>query len=140
MASAGLGAPALSPATVGESTPHAQTTDSDDRATAAWLGAIPSILVVLAAAYLLGPPLGRLLAPEAGAYSFTPDYAKAVRPEPTEPARYLIALGLPLVIALLTTLSPRWLPRLPRRLLQPGVVAGVQALFAALLVACYVVQ
>jgi hypothetical protein len=127
-----------SPATADE--PAHQTTDVDGRATAAWLCAVPCLLVVLALGYVLGPPLGRLLTPSAGAYTFTADYATAVRPEPTEHARYLIALSLPLLIALVTTLSPRWLPRLPRRLVRRDVVTAVQALFAALIFACYLVQ
>jgi hypothetical protein len=112
----------------------------DDRTTAAWLCAIPCVLAVLVVGWLLGPPLGRLLTPSAGAYTFTRDYSKAVLPEPTEHARYLIALSLPLLISFVTVLSPRWLARLPRRLTQTDVVTGVQALFAALLVTCYVVQ
>ncbi len=140
MASAGLGAPARSPAVVGESTPHAHLTAIDDRTTAAWLCAVPCILVVVAVAYALGPPLGRSIAPDLSGYSFTQEYAKAVRPEPTEQARFLIALSLPMLIALAAVLSPRWLPRIPRRLVQPDVVIGLQAAFALFLVACYVRQ
>jgi len=140
MASAGLGAPARSPAMAGESTPHAQTTVAEDRATAAWLCAIPCSLLVLGAAVLLGPSLGRLLTPPLSGYTFTPDAARTVRPEPTEHARFLIALSLPLLISLVTALSPRWLPRLPRRVVQADVVRGVQLLFGALLAACYVRQ
>lgn len=138
MASAGLGAPARSPAVAGESTPRAHTID--DRTTAAWLCAIPCILLVGAIAYALGPPLGRLLTPDASGYTFTTEFARPVRPEPTEHARFLVALSLPLLIALATILSPRWLPRLPRRLVQADVVVGLQALFAAFLIACYVHQ
>ncbi|HKG40171.1 MAG TPA: hypothetical protein VKB25_14370 [Conexibacter sp.] len=112
----------------------------DDNATAAWLCAIPCVLVVLAAGYVLGPPLGRLLTPEAGAYTFLAGSLNLVHPEPTEHARYLIALSLPLLMALAIVLTPRWLPRLPLRLVQPGVVTGVQGLFAGLVVVCYVVQ
>jgi hypothetical protein len=140
MASAGLGAPARSPAVVGESVPHAHTTAIDDRTTAAWLCAIPCLLLVGVAAYLLGPPLGRLLTPDLSGYTFTRDFAKAVRPEPTEHGRFLVALTLPLLIALATVLSPRWLPRLPRRLAQADVVSGLQALLAAVLIASYVRQ
>jgi hypothetical protein len=140
MAFAGLGAPARSPVVVGESTPHAHPTAIDDRTTAAWLCAIPCIAIVIALAYVLGPPLGHLLTPDLSDYTFTKEYAKAVRPEPTEQARFLIALSLPVLIALVTILSPRWLPRLPRRLVQPDVVIGLQVAFAGLLLACYVRQ
>jgi len=140
MASAGLGAPAPSAAAIGSSTPHAHTTAIDNRTAAAWLSAIPCMLLVAAAAALLGPPFGRLLTPDPNGYTFTVDFARAVRPEPTEHARFLIALALPLLIALATLQSPRWLPRLPRRLVQADIVIGLQALFAGVLIACYVRQ
>ncbi|HEU4702970.1 MAG TPA: hypothetical protein VFS37_10850 [Conexibacter sp.] len=98
------------------------------------------MLLVAAAAALLGPPLGRLLTPDLSGYTFTTDFSKAVRPEPAEHARFLIALALPLLIALATLLSPRWIPHMPRRLVQADVVTGLQALFALVLVACYVRQ
>jgi hypothetical protein len=87
---------------------------------------------------VLGPPLGRLLAP-AGDARFWPEIAWMVRPEPTEHARYLIALTLPLLIAAATIAAGRWLPRLPSRG-RAIAVAAVQALFAALFVAAYVRQ
>jgi hypothetical protein len=140
MASAGLGAPARSPAIAGESTPHAQTTELDDRTAAAWLCAIPCVCIVIAVAYLLGPPLGRLMTPDLSGYTFTTEYARSVRPEPTEHARFLIALSLPLLISLGVALAPRWLPRVPRRLVQADVVTAVQALLAGFLAACYLHQ
>lgn len=140
MASAGLGAPAASPAVSGESTPHAQKHALEDRTTAAWLCAIPCACVVVAIGLLLGPPLGRLLTPDLSGYTFTLEYARAVRPEPTEHARYLISLALPLLISLVVAMTARWLPRLPRRLRRADVVAGAQALLAAFLIACYVRQ
>ncbi len=139
MASAGLGAPAAASARAGESGPHAHASTSDDRGTAAWLCAIPCIALVSLAAWLLGPPLGDATTFGLNGYTFTPQFAKVVRPEPTEHARYLIALTLPLAIALATAASPRWLPRIPAQLSRQGVVA-VQALLAALVVACYVAQ
>ena len=139
MASAGLGAPAVAPSVAGESAPHAHAR-IDDRAAAAWLCAIPCIALVAAVAWLFGPPLGRLMTPATGAYTFTPDFAKAVKPEPTEHARYLIALSLPLLISLATLVAPRWLPRVASRIELPRATVVVQALLAAFVVACYVAQ
>ncbi|MBS1870597.1 MAG: hypothetical protein JSS99_13145 [Actinobacteria bacterium] len=85
----------------------------------AWLLAPPCALVLLAAIVLLGPPLGRLLFP-------TPDIAfwptatptLAIRPEPTEQARFLIALAGPVALSgLVAWLRGRALP------LRAGTVA-----------------
>ena len=111
MTSAGLGAPAAS-ARVDESAPHAQQVE---RVTAAWLSAIPCAGLVALAAWLLGPPLGELMSAGASGYTFTPEYVRVVRPEPTEHARYLIALTLPLAISLAVCMSPRWLSQVPLR-------------------------
>lgn len=56
MTSAGLGAPATASAQVGESAPPAPR---DERAIPAWLSAIPYAGL---AAWLLGPPLGYIIA------------------------------------------------------------------------------
>jgi len=108
-------------------------------ATAAWLCAIPCTLLVLAAGAWLGGPLGGLLRPPTHGYTFTSGYTRLVRPEPTEHARYLIALSLPLVIALATAISPRRLAGVdPAR---ARIAAGVaQTLLALLLAASYVAQ
>lgn len=139
MTSAGLGAPATASDRVGESEPRAPASTYDERTAAAWLCAIPCTLLVGLAAWLLGPPIGHLMAPPASGYTFTPEFAKVVHPEPTEHARYLIALTLPVAISLATFASPRWLRRLPAQLVDQGVLS-VQALLAALVVACYVAQ
>src|SRR5215213_411516 len=135
MASAGLGAPAAASARVGEPAPH---TLRDERALAAWLSAIPCAAVVALAAWLLGPPLGTLTA-SSGGYTFTPEIVRVVHPEPTEHARYLIALILPLAISLAVGTSSRWLPQIAPRTARSGATA-VQALLAALVAACYVAQ
>ncbi len=95
--------------------------------------------IVAALAALLGPPLGELLTADPGANTFFPQFAQFVRPEGTEQARYLVALSLPLLIALAIVLSPRWLPQPAPRWTGLAVTA-VQALLAGLLVACYVAQ
>jgi hypothetical protein len=63
----------------------------------AWLAALPCALVLLAAIVLLGPPLGDAL-PSSHPVIWR-GYANAgfVNPEPTEHARYLIALTGPLL-------------------------------------------
>ncbi|MFL5816529.1 MAG: hypothetical protein ACJ76L_02905 [Conexibacter sp.] len=138
MASAGLGVSADASARDGSVAPSSLPHD-DGLSAAAWLSAIPCAIVVLVAAYLLGPPLGRLMTPAAGAYTFTPDFASAVRPEPTEHARFLIALSLPLLIAFATVTAPRW-ARPPPSSNARTLVTVVQGLLAALIVACYVTQ
>ena len=73
-------------------------------AEAAWLVVLPCALLLLAAIVVLGPPLGRaLLAPPGGTTIWHQyDNAQIVRPEPTEHARYLIALTGPLLVAAAT--------------------------------------
>jgi hypothetical protein len=106
----------------------------------AWLLAPPCALVVAAAIALLGPPLGRLLLP-------TPDIAfwptatptLAIRPEPTEQARFLIALAGPVILsALVAALRGRSLP------LRPAAVAALvqisQVLLAAFLLTALIAQ
>jgi hypothetical protein len=141
MTATGSGVPVSASPLADEPAPDTQQLGTAaDRATAAWLSAIPCTALVAAAAYVLGPPLGRaFLAPSATGYTFTPDFAKVVRPEPTEHARFLIALTLPLLIAGATIAAPRWLPRLPRGLAVRTVVV-VQAALAGLFAACYVAQ
>jgi hypothetical protein len=78
----------------------------------AWLLALPCAAVLTAAIALLGPPLGRLLFPPADiAFWNTGIVTLAVRPEPTEQARFLIALAGPVALsALLLALHGRPLP------------------------------
>ncbi|HET6447894.1 MAG TPA: hypothetical protein VFG31_02200 [Conexibacter sp.] len=90
----------------------------------AWLLALPCAVVLVAAIVLLGPPLGRLLFP-------TPDIAfwptltptLAPRPEPTEQARFLLALAGPVVLSGLVA----WLRGRPLPLRPSAVAALVQA-------------
>ncbi len=77
-----------------------------DAGAAAWLAVIPTTAIAIAAIVLLGPPLGDALLPHAGG-RFWSSLAPALRPEPTEQARYLIALTAPLLLAGLTVLLVR---------------------------------
>lgn len=89
----------------------------------AWLLALPCAVVLVAAIVLLGAPLGRLLLP-------TPDIAfwptatptLAIRREPTEQARFLIALAGPVALSGLVA----WLHGRPLPLRPAAVSACVQ--------------
>jgi hypothetical protein len=109
-------------------------------ATLAWLLAPPCALIFAVAIALLGPPLGRLLFP-------TPDIAfwptvtptLAIRPEPTEQARFLIALAGPVVLSgLVVWWRKRVLP------LRGSAVAALvqvsQVLLAAFLLTAVIAQ
>ncbi|MGN6189496.1 MAG: hypothetical protein ACTHOE_11390 [Conexibacter sp.] len=112
-----------------------------DAATAAWLCAIPCAAVVVLAILVLGPPLGTLLfVPPPGSYRFIPEVMPIlIHPEPTEEARFLIALTAPVLVTLAIALSPRWQPRLPARLADAGV-ATTQAALVAVVVGSLVAQ
>jgi hypothetical protein len=110
-----------------------------DPATAAWLAAVPVAAVTLLAIVLLGPPLGSALLPAPSA-RFWSGTAAGVHPEPTEQARFLVALSAPLLLAALTLLLAR---RPPERLtaFAAGRLAGAAELLAvAILAGCFVAQ
>ena len=138
MASAGLGAPAAA-APSSKSAPRSSTLRSDDYAAAAWLCAIPCAVAALAIGYLLGPPLGRALTVESSGYTFLPNWAPWVHPEPTERGRYLIAVCAPLLFAFATATAPRWVSRVPRSAAAATVVLA-QLLLVAVVVASFVAQ
>src|SRR6476659_8790511 len=73
---------------------------SDDSlpAVAAWIAAVPTAVVVVLAILVLGPTLGRLVV-DGSQPRIWPSLRWAVQPEPTEQARYLIALTAPLLLA-----------------------------------------
>jgi hypothetical protein len=119
----------------GNARTHAR--DADDAATAAWLCAIPCAALAAIAILVLGPPLGRLLYPAQPSFAFLA--GAIVHPEPTEQARYLIALCAPLLGVLAIASAPRWLRRVPARAVAPGVVATQLAL-AGVVVAAIVAQ
>lgn len=109
-----------------------------DPTDAAWLAMAPVAAIVIAAVVLLGPPLGGLLLPGPAA-RFLPGALEGVRPEPTEQARYLIALTAPLALAGLTLLLAH---RAPRALAaRSGVLARAsEAVAVALVAACLLAQ
>jgi hypothetical protein len=110
-----------------------------DAGAAAWLLALPCALLAALAIALLGPPLGRLLHAGAPSYTLWRDVRWAAIPEPTEQARYLLALGAPLLLALAMVGVVRRGVRLAPRAVALGVPA-VQALGLALVAICVVVQ
>ena len=110
-----------------------------DAGAAAWLIALPCALLAALAIALLGPPLGRLLHAGAPSYTLWHDVRWAAIPEPTEQARYLLALGAPLLFSLATIGVVRRGLRLGPRVVALGVPA-VQALGLALAAICVVVQ
>jgi hypothetical protein len=106
----------------------------------AWLLAPPCAVLVVAAIVLLGPPLGRLLfpPPDIGFWP-TGTPTLAIRPKPTEQARFLIALTGPVLLsALVVWLRGRALP------LRPPVVAALvqvgQVLASAFAVVALIAQ
>jgi len=106
----------------------------------AWLLAPPCALVLAAAIVLLGPPLGRLLFPTPHiAFWPTATPTLAIRPEPTEQARFLIALAGPVGLsALVAWLRGRALPLRPA--LVPVLVQASQVLLAAFLLTAVIAQ
>ncbi len=111
---------------------------TQDAATAAWLCAIPCAAVTVVAILVLGPPLGRLLSPAHDPYTFLTG-AGAPHPEPTEHARYLIAICAPLLLALATAAAPRWLARVPERRV-PALAVASQVALGGVVVASIVAQ
>jgi hypothetical protein len=106
----------------------------------AWLLAPPCALVFALLIALLGPPLGRLLFPAPDiAFWPTATPTLAIRPEPTEQARFLIALAGPVALCgLVVWLRGRALP------LRAGAVAVLvqlsQVLLAAFLLTAVIAQ
>jgi len=106
----------------------------------AWLLAPPCALIFAAAIALLGPPLGRALFPIPDiAFWPTATPTLAIRPEPTEQARFLIALAGPLVLSgLVAWLHGRVLP------VRPAAVAALvqvsQMLLATFLLTAVIAQ
>jgi hypothetical protein len=104
-----------------------------------WIVALPCALLLLAIVVLLGPPLGRALFEPTGAEHIWPRYysLNGVRPEPTEHARYVLALLAPALVV-----GAAWLLR-GRRL--PAAVPAVatvltQVALVAFVVVCIVAQ
>ncbi|HEX7290375.1 MAG TPA: hypothetical protein VF250_04525 [Conexibacter sp.] len=105
----------------------------------AWLVALPCALALLAVVVVLGPPLGRALFEPTGHYVIWRRFYdfQGVRPEPTEHARYVLALTGPLLM-----LGATWAVR-GRRV--PGALATAasavtQTALVAFTVVCIVAQ
>jgi hypothetical protein len=98
---------------------------------AAWLAAAPCALLVVAIVLALGPRLGEALFTPQSVPSFWPQLVAggALRPEPTEHARYLLALLGPLLLVAATALGAGRLPSDRRTALLARV--GQAALLAA---------
>jgi hypothetical protein len=110
-----------------------------DTGTAAWLSVLPIAAGAVLAFLVLAPPLGRLLFSGNGSYAFLPDVAQNVRPEPTEHARYLLALCVPALLAIAIAVAPRWQPRIAGSLARVALPVA-QLLLGGVVVACIVAQ
>lgn len=107
---------------------RARSDGAQDGAIAAWLCALPCAAIVAVAIFVLGPPLGRLLYPAHAPDVFLGGLIGGLRPEPTEHARYLIAICAPLLAALAAVKGPSWLARVPARTTGLAVVTTQLAL------------
>lgn len=104
----------------------------------AWLLAVPCAAIMVLVVVALGPPLGRFMAPDHppifwGYSQFTP------RPEPTEHARYLLALLGPVLLSCTVVAAGAW------RAWRASIVTTVlvhasQTLTVAFLVRCLLAQ
>jgi hypothetical protein len=105
----------------------------------AWLATLPCALLLVAAIVALGPALGDALPAAAPHTDIWAVYVTEglVRPEPTEHARYLIALAGPL-LASGGVLALRG--RRMRGVAAAGLAAAGEALAAAFVLACLVYQ
>jgi hypothetical protein len=116
------------------------TQQGEDRALApaqlAWAAALPCALATLAAVVLLGPPLGRALL-EPGGIRFWP--AAEVVPEPTEHARYLLALLGPPLLAAVVLAGARGRLAAPPAAARLAILAGQLATVGFVLL-CLLVQ
>jgi hypothetical protein len=110
----------------------------DATVVAAWIASAVACVAALVAMIVLGPPLGRLLAPD-GSTRFWAGIAWMVRPEPTEHARYLLALlGSALLVVLTVALVRRPLPL--STVASARLVTALEALAVAGLAACFALQ
>lgn len=104
-----------------------------------WIATLPCALLLLALVVLLGPPLGRALFEPTGAEHIWPRFFSlhGVRPEPTEHARYVLALlGPVLVVGVAWLLRGRRLPAVV-----PAAASMVtQVALVAFVVVCIVAQ
>ena len=112
--------------------------DRDAAVAAVWIASALACAATLVTMLVLGPPLGRVLASD-GSARFWPEIAWMARPEPTEHARYLLALlGPALLVALTLALVRRPLPLPPAA--SARLVRGLEAFAVAALAGCLVLQ
>jgi hypothetical protein len=109
-----------------------------DAADAAWLAVVPTALIALAAILVLGPPLGATLLPAPDARFLAG--VTGVRPEPTEQARYLVALAAPLLLTALTPALMRRPPRWPDGRAAGAIAGRVELVAVVLVAACFLAQ
>ncbi len=123
----------------GKLAPPARATHVLTSGESAWLAALPCALLLLAVIVLAGPLLGRALFEPTGAEHIWRRFygLGGVRPEPTEHARYVLALLGPLLIVG----AARLLRGLRVRALVPAVATPLaQVALAAFVVVCVVAQ
>jgi hypothetical protein len=105
----------------------------------AWLAALPCALALLALVLLLGPPLGQAVFEPTGANDIWARSYRVdlVRPEPTEHARYVLALlGPVLMVSVASLLRGRALPAVV-----PAIVTPLaQIVLVAFVAVCIVAQ
>jgi hypothetical protein len=109
-----------------------------DPETATWIAAPAAMALVVLAMVVLGPGLGRLLLAPAK-LRYWPELLPLVHPEPTEHARFLIALTAPAVLAAMTLLAARTGAALTAATARRLMLAA-QAAFVAVLLACFAIQ
>ncbi|HEX5145490.1 MAG TPA: hypothetical protein VFV85_00600 [Conexibacter sp.] len=110
-----------------------------DARIAAWLLAVPVAAVGAALVWLLGPPLGRAMTPAHAPYAYWAHLDFVLHPEPTEQARYLLSLLVPLLLAGAVAAVVRRGPRVPARAVALGVPLA-QALLVVAVAASLVAQ
>jgi hypothetical protein len=106
-----------------------------------WLSLVPCLLVLVVAIAVLGGPLGKILFPSSVAgMTFYPRWLRdgSVRPEPTEHARYLLAVAAPFALSAAIALATRRSRDTPPH--TRAMVWATQALALVFLIACLQVQ
>jgi hypothetical protein len=105
----------------------------------AWILVPPCGILTVVAMVLLGGPLGSLLLTPHGQSTMLPEYDGDIFLKPAQQARYLIALGGPLLLAVTTALlasRARW----PRPRATDMLVIASQCLGAVFIVVCLWIQ
>jgi hypothetical protein len=103
----------------------------------AWLALLPALTLAIALIALLAPPLGHLL-PETP-YTYWPSLQGALRPKPTELARFGLAIVAALTFAAVLPAAVRHAPRLQAERAR-ALVLVAQLTGVALLAVCWFAQ